>query len=368
MQNIIKELDLSFQSSVDYLRIFYDVYMDSQIIESSTDSQSLKSRIVVQIAHGMVEHKGRYEWVGMQLAQKGFVVVINDHRGHGKSIDSTHPWGEMKGKTQGLGYAENTMDTESLNKMQNDDLQNNAKISNAPQKDTQNLSGFMRAVADMHKLTTIIKARFKPTHYVLLGHSMGSLLARSYLKSYKHELDTLILSGSPAYNPLVGFGQALAQMLNVCRLEQWGKHLINNLSFGSFNKPFLHNEGEDNTKGGFAWLCRDKAIVEAYKADSACQFIFSLESFIGLFEGMRQVNDMRGLQGENLPLLIISGSCDSCGDFGAGVEKIAYQYEQCGFNVELILYEGARHEILNEINKEQVLSDIICFITKLSKK
>lgn len=118
MQNIIKELDLSFQSSVDYLRIFYDVYMDSQIIESSTDSQSLKSRIVVQIAHGMVEHKGRYEWVGMQLAQKGFVVVINDHRGHGKSIDSAHPWGEMKGKTQGLGYAENTMDTESLNKMQ----------------------------------------------------------------------------------------------------------------------------------------------------------------------------------------------------------------------------------------------------------
>ncbi|WP_334084496.1 alpha/beta hydrolase [Helicobacter typhlonius] len=368
MQNIIKELDLSFQSSVDYLRIFYDVYMDSQIIESSTDSQSLKSRIVVQIAHGMVEHKGRYEWVGMQLAQKGFVVVINDHRGHGKSIDSTHPWGEMKGKTQGLEYAENTMDTESLNKMQNDDLQNNAKISNAPQKDTQNLSGFMRAVADMHKLTTIIKARFKPTHYVLLGHSMGSLLARSYLKSYKHELDTLILSGSPAYNPLVGFGQALAQMLNVCRLEQWGKHLINNLSFGSFNKPFLHNEGEDNTKGGFAWLCRDKAVVEAYKADSACQFIFSLQSFIGLFEGMKYVNDMQDLKGEGLPLLVISGKSDSCGNFGVGVEKIAYQYQQCGFNMELILYEGARHEILNEINKEQVLSDIICFITKLSKK
>ncbi|WP_201273659.1 alpha/beta fold hydrolase [Helicobacter sp. MIT 03-1614] len=323
-KNITEEIfiqkDNSFISAQDGLRIFYDVYMPSILSEYVA---------VIQVAHGMVEHKGRYEWVGKSLAKAGFIVAINDHRGHGKSIDRYHIWGEMKGSAQ---------------------------------NEANNVSGFDKAVADMHQLTLLLKQHFKPQKFVLLGHSMGSLLARSYLKSYKHELDTLILSGSPAYNPLVGFGQALAQMLNVCRLEQWGKHLINNLSFGSFNKPFLHNEGEDNTKGGFAWLCRDKAIVEAYKADSACQFIFSLESFIGLFEGMRQVNDMRGLQGENLPLLIISGSCDSCGDFGAGVEKIAYQYEQCGFNVELILYEGARHEILNEINKEQVLEDILNFI------
>ena len=152
------------------------------------------------------------------------------------------------------------------------------------------------------------------------------------------------------------------------RFKEWGKHFINSLSFGGFNKPFLGNESEDNTKGGFAWLCRDKAVVEAYKADKACSFVFSLQSFIGLFKGMKNVNDMRGLEGKGLPLLIISGRSDSCGDFGIGVEKIAHQYQQCGFNVELILYEGARHEILNEINKEQVLGDIIYFITRLSKK
>lgn len=319
-EEILIQKDNSFISAQDRLRIFYDMYIPSTLSEYVA---------VIQIAHGMVEHKGRYEWVGKSLAKVGFVVAINDHRGHGKSIDECHIWGEMKGSVQ--------------------DKANNA-------------SGFQKAVADMHQLTLLLKEHFAPQKFVLLGHSMGSLLARSYLKSYKHELDALILSGSPAYNPLVGFGQVLAQILKFCQLKQWGKHLINTLSFAGFNKPFLHNKGEDNTKGGFAWLCRDKAVVEAYKADSACQFVFSLESFIGLFKGMKWVNDMRGLQGENFPILIISGNCDSCGDFGTGVEKIAYKYEQCGFNVELILYEGARHEILNEINKEQVLEDILNFI------
>lgn len=321
---IIKEQDLSFESRVDNLRIVYDVYIPKQ----------LDSIVVVQIAHGMVEHKGRYEWVGIKLAQSGFIVVINDHRGHGKSIDNLHQWGEMKGVGK--------KDKNALNK----------------------LSGFERAVMDMHELTTRIKMRFNPQKYILLGHSMGSLLSRSYIKNYQYEINALILSGSPAYNPLVGVGEIIAQILHYMKFEEWGKHFVNTLSFGSFNKPFLGNESEDNTKGGFAWLCRDKAVVEAYKADKACSFVFSLQSFTGLFKGMKYVNDMRGLKGKGLPLLIISGRSDSCGDFGKGVEKIAYQYQQCGFNVELILYEGARHEILNEINKEQVLGDIIHFIMK----
>lgn len=313
----------SFISKQDGLEIFYDVYMPE-----------VSNATLIQIAHGMVEHKDRYEWVGSYLAERGFIVVINDHRGHGKSIDALHPWGEMNGL--------DSKHTES--------------------------SGFVKAVMDMHQLTLLAKEHFKPQKYVLLGHSMGSLLARGYVKMHRHELDSLILSGSPAYNPFASLGAGLARILQMCGLEIQGKKWINALSFGGFNKPFLHNVGEDNTKGGFAWLCRDRAVVEAYKADSACQFVFSLESFIGLFKGMAWVNKVNANQanmGQNLPLLIISGNKDSCGNFGIGVEKIANQYRLWGFDVRLKLYEGARHEILNETNKQEVIEDIVEFVNRL---
>ncbi|BDB64266.1 alpha/beta hydrolase [Helicobacter cinaedi] len=315
----------SFISKQDGLEIFYDVYMPE-----------VSNATLIQIAHGMVEHKDRYEWVGSYLAERGFIVVINDHRGHGKSIDTLHPWGEMNG-----------LDSKSSQNAES--------------------SGFVKAIMDMHQLTLLAKEHFKPQKYVLLGHSMGSLLARGYVKTYRHELDSLILSGSPAYNPFVRVGASLARILQMCGLEIRGKKWINALSFGGFNKPFLHNVGEDNTKGGFAWLCRDRAVVEAYKADSACQFVFSLESFIGLFKGMAWVNKVNANQanmGQNLPLLIISGNKDSCGNFGIGVEKIANQYRLWGFDVRLKLYEGARHEILNETNKQEVIEDIVEFVGK----
>lgn len=308
--------DQSFISKQDGLKIVYDAYMPD-----------VPNACLVQIAHGMVEHKGRYEWVGSYLANQGYIVVINDHRGHGKSIDGLHPWGEMNG-----------LDSQ----------------------DSAESSGFLKAIEDMHQLTLLAKETFKPQKYVLLGHSMGSLLARGYVRTYRHELHALILSGSPAYNPLVPVGAGLAKILRLCRLESLGQKWINALSFGGFNTPFLRHEGEDNAKGGFAWLCRDKAVVEAYRADRACQFVFSLGSFIGLFNGMVLV--CKPTQGGGLPLFIISGEQDSCGGFGAGVREIATQYKQWGFCVNLRLYEGARHEILNEINKEEVITDIIAFI------
>ena len=232
----------SFVSKQDGLEIFYDVYIPE-----------VPNATLIQIAHGMVEHKDRYEWVGSYLAECGFIVVINDHRGHGKSIDTLHPWGEMNG-----------LDSKHIES-----------------------SGFVKAIMDMHQLTLLAKEHFKPQKYVLLGHSMGSLLARG--------------------------------------------------------------------------------VVEAYKADKACQFVFSLESFIGLFKGMAWVNKANANQanmGQNLPLLITSGNKDSCGNFGIGVEKIANQYRLWGFDVRLKLYEGARHEILNETNKQEVIEDIVEFVGK----
>lgn len=341
------EKDCEFVSTQDGLSIKYDVYMPDRGVGLDSESRSgecVASRpVLIQIAHGMVEHKERYEWVGLRLAQRGFCVVINDHRGHGESIDSCHPLGEM----HGIESSQHTRGDRS---------------SGAT-------SGFLRAIEDMHTLTHLAKARFKPQKFVLLGHSMGSLLSRGYLLAYPQELDALILSGSPAYNPLVGLGKTLAQILKFCTLEQMGKNLINALSFGGFNKPFArvqnHLQDSQNASGECAWLCRDKAVVEAYRNDPKCSFVFSLQSFIGLFEGMSWVNTTRAKGADGLPLLIVSGRDDSCGDFGKGVEAIAHKYKAWGLDVELKLYDGARHEILNEYNKAEVLADIVGFIESI---
>lgn len=345
VESVKIEKDCEFISTQDDLNIKYDVYMPDKSVSLDSDSSQEcvdSCPALIQIAHGMVEHKERYEWVGLSLAQRGFYVVINDHRGHGGSIDACHPLGEM----HGIESAQNTHGTQD-----------------------RMPSGFLRAIEDMHTLTHLAKARFKPQKFVLLGHSMGSLLSRGYLLTYPQELDALILSGSPAYNPLVGLGKMLAQILKTCAFEQMGKNLINALSFGGFNKPFVRNQNHvqdsQNASGARAWLCRDKAVVEAYRNDPKCSFVFSLQSFIGLFEGMSWVNTTRAQGVDGLPLLIVSGRADSCGGFGKGVEAIARKYKAWGLDVHLKLYDGARHEILNELNKDEVLADIVGFVDSI---
>lgn len=343
VESVRIEKDCEFVSTQDGLSIKYDVYMPDKSIGLDTNLPSQECadscQVLIQIAHGMVEHKERYEWVALSLAQRGFYVVINDHRGHGGSIDTHHPLGEMHG------------------------------IESSQHTQNRVPSGFLRAIEDMHTLTRLAKARFKPQKFVLLGHSMGSLLSRGYLLTYPQELDALILSGSPAYNPLVGLGKTLAQILKICTFEQMGKNLINALSFGGFNKPFArvqnHLQDSQNASGECAWLCRDKAVVEAYRNDPKCSFVFSLQSFIGLFEGMSWVNTTRAKGADGLPLLIMSGWDDSCGGFGKGVEAIAHKYKDWGLDVHLKLYDGARHEILNEYNKAEVLADIVGFVDSI---
>lgn len=321
-ENLKVMKNLTF-SSQDGLKIFYDIYTPDSI-ESST---------IIQIAHGMVEHKERYAWLCGNLASRGYIVAINDHRGHGKSIDSTHKWGEMGGAVS-----------------------------------IESKDGFIKAIDDMCALTQILKREFPHRKFVLLGHSMGSLLSRGYLKMYGENLDALVLSGSPANNELLKFGIALAKMLKLLKLESKGKEIINNLSFGGFNKTFAKvDKSAPYSSGHCAWLSRDKAVVRAYIDDKACQFIFSLDSFIALFRGTLWVQSVldsnSALQdSKKPPVLILSGKSDACGDFGRGVEIIAQNFKNAGFNTTLKLYPEARHEIFNELNKDEILNDLILWL------
>lgn len=338
--DIYIERDLQFHSQSDNLLIHYDIYMPKEYGNKNLSFDNLYAiqPTIIQIAHGMVEHKGRYEWLCINLAKHGYIAAINDHRGHGKSIDINHKWGEMNG----------ICDKHQQNDMQCQD-------------------GFQKAIDDIYTLTQILCKRFVKHRFVLLGHSMGSLLARGYLKKYGEVLYALILSGSPAYNPLLKVGIGISLFLRSIGLNTWGKKFINNLSFGGFNKPFSK---EDKTSqystGDFAWLSRDSNSVNAYIADEACQFIFSLDSFIALFRGTLWVQkplcDASKLQDAALPkppIYIISGADDSCGNFGKGVKKIAQILQDSGFKTNLKLYPEARHEIFQEINKQEVLDDLL---------
>ncbi|MWV62407.1 alpha/beta fold hydrolase [Helicobacter saguini] len=424
-ENLKVMKNLTFDSS-DGLKIFYDIYEPN-----FTDSIESKN-VIIQIAHGMVEHKERYTWLCSNLANRGYIVGINDHRGHGKSVDSTHFWGEMVGsnsssrmqssreldshfvdeRSSSISSFESTQpanlthDTRITTKQYSQNTNSKSKPARvnpaeaslgdfvgcqgsgdgslldiktqattadsrkSVKKATQGNDGFMKAIDDMFSLTQILKQKYKNKKFVLLGHSMGSLLSRGYLKMYGENLDALILSGSPANNPLLKVGIALAKMLKFLKLESKGKEIINNLSFGGFNKPFA-NPSKDNihSSGPCAWICRDKAIVDAYLADKACQFIFSLDSFIALFRGTLWVqtplDSNSVLQDSNRvkpPILILSGESDACGNFGKGVKIIAQNFESSGFKVTLKLYPNARHEIFNEINKEEILNDLLLWL------
>ncbi len=323
--------DLEFISQHGGLPIKYDIYMSKDDIKDS--KLCIHTNTIIQIAHGMVEHKERYEWFCKQLARHGYVVAISDHRGHGKSIDNNHAWGEMGG------------------------------LNNS----TNEFDGFQKAIDDMYHLTQLLKDKFANYKFVLIGHSMGSLLSRGYLKKYGNVLDALILSGSPAHNPLLSVGVLMAKFFKAINANELGKNVINSLSFGGFNKPFeKYDSNSVHSTGEFAWLNRDSQGVNAYKTDPACQFVFSLDSFIALFNGTLWVrtpldNDSP-LSNKDLkkpPIFIISGDHDSCGNFGKGVIEISNNFQKYGFDTTLKLYSEARHEIFQEINKEEVVEDIL---------
>lgn len=296
------------------LNIHYDIYRCGEH----------KGADVVQIAHGMVEHRAYYEYIATILARNGFVVACNDHRGHGDSVGGGISLGEM---------GEN---------------------------------GFEAALQDMFALHNALCARFKPRRFILIGHSMGSLLARRFLQEWENRLDALILCGTPSPYFGINLGIGILEFLQFVGLKRVGQNLAQNLSFLGFNRAFAKGDDFDNGKpSGMAWINRDSAQIRAYVSDSKRRFVFSINSFICLLRGLKAVFSPypRRAQKPHLPILFISGENDACGRFGKGVlaaykHLIAQGYD----NVKCVLYAGARHELFLELNKDEVIGDVVRFI------
>ncbi|MBR6666676.1 MAG: lysophospholipase [Lachnospiraceae bacterium] len=270
---------------------------------------------VIQIVYGMAEHIGRYEAFGEAMARKGFVVTGNDYQGHGKT------WQE--GDVMGY-FCE------------------------------QDPSAVM--IEDVHTLHKLTAEAYPEVPYILIGHSMGSFLVRNYVSCYGHELSAAILLGTAQQSKaLVGFGKFINRILKFLFGTKHKSKFLNHLSFGSNIKRF------EPARTPSDWLTRDTEVIDRYNADPMCGFLFTANGFDGLLGLISRMNRAEVVEKipKELPVLILAGTMDPVGDFGKGPEKVYERLKKTGLEkVEIRLYEGARHELLNETNREEIMSDI----------
>ncbi|RDW17073.1 alpha/beta hydrolase [Oceanobacillus chungangensis] len=278
-------------------------------------------KAIIQLSHGMVEHINRYNDFANFLVEKGFIVYGNDHRGHGKT-------GEKQGL---LGYLSNQ-------------------------------DGFFTTVDDLHAISKKIKLAYPHVPLFLFGHSMGSFLVRNYIQTYSEVIDAVILSGSGYFPSLTTIaGKSVASLLPPKEPSKF----MNRLAFGSFNRRIKPLQTE------FDWLTRDENVVKQYIQDPLSGYIPTARFFYDLMTGLNHMQNKKRNQTirKDLPMLIISGDADPVGNYGKGVWRMAHLYEKAGLkNITTMIIHQARHEILNELKKEDNYLFIHQWVTRhLSK-
>lgn len=268
---------------------------------------------IVQIAHGMCEHKERFIPFMEYLCGKGYLCVIHDHRGHGESV-----------KSQGdLGYF--------------------------------HTGGWKGIVDDILIINEHIRSHNPGLPIFLFGHSMGSLAVRSFTKRYDILINGLIVCGSPSRNPATGAGRMLARLIASIKGDRHRPSLIHKMAFESFNSRFV-SEGEN------AWLSTDRTIVKEYNNDPLCGYMFTANGFTGLFDLMLDTYSDKGWKVGNpsLPIHFIAGADDPCITSRKDFEKAVGHIRSVGYaKVTSKLYEGMRHEILNETDRMKVWNDVL---------
>lgn len=284
-----------------------------------------EARAVLQIAHGVAEHIARYDDFAQFLCDKGFIVVGNDHLGHGRSVANEDE----------LGYfGEN--------------------------------GGWQFVVSDMRSLTTLEQEKHPRLPYFLLGHSMGSFLSRTYIVNWRTGLDGVILSGTGQQSKAaVRAGETLASAEIKRRNAAYKSERLNNLIFGNYNDGIAHpNTASD-------WTSRDEASVDKYVSDPLCGFIPSVGLFRDMMQGIRFVSEAKNLERmkKDLPVFFFSGDADPVGEMGRGVIRVYKKFLAAGMtDVTLKLYHEGRHEMLNEKNKAQVYDDCLCWLESKLKR
>lgn len=278
-------------------------------------------RAVVQVLHGIAEHCGRYEEFANELAAHGYVVARYDHIGHGLQTP----------KEQLGSFGEH--------------------------------NGWQKLVYDVDTVHTVLRQRYPNARQVLLGHSMGSFLAREYVIQFSGAgLSGLVLSGT-GNQPLalVKSGLMLAKAAALINGKHRPAHLLQKVTFSGYNKRFSPARTPND------WLTRDAAAVDAYNADPFCGFPLTAHGYRDFFQGLAYLADTSRLKDvpKELPVYLFSGASDPVGRQGEGVKEAALQYERAGLkDVTVRLYEGGGHEMLNEINRDEVVQDLLDWLDR----
>lgn len=278
---------------------------------------AVKPRAVIMLSHGMAEHSGRYARLGEALNAQGISLLALDQRGHGRSAES--------GETG--HFADH--------------------------------AGWRKVQSDLALLQQRITELYPNLPIILLGHSMGSYISQAYLQEHSKELHAAILSGSN-YQPVWLY--QIARL--IARFERWRlgrqerSRLINFLSFGSFNKAFKPNRSE------FDWLSRDTAEVDRYVNDPLCGFICTTGLWCDLLRGLMQITPISRLAriDSDLPILVIGGSRDPVSQ-GKRLNDLADALQRAGIaQVDKHIYPEARHELFNELNRDEVTAQLIAWV------
>ncbi|MBR1864503.1 MAG: lysophospholipase [Ruminococcus sp.] len=285
-------------------------------------------RGVVQIAHGMDEYFGRYHNFCVYLTELGFAVCGNDHLGHG--LTAVPEGSGNVPEDNDLGY-------------------------------TAGKLGWQKQVADMHTLTGIAKTKYPGIPYFLFGHSMGSFLSRAYIEKYGCELSGAIISGTGSG---LGAEPQLLMILDGLEKIHGDRYRLDLMSKLFFGKKGVYNKKIKDCRTKYDWLSRDPDLVDAYAADPFCTFNFTVNGYRNLVEVMFFVNRDKAFEKypKDLPTYLISGSADPVGNYGKGVLKVYNKLRLYDCDVEMKIYNGARHELTNEINKGEVYSDVTDFL------
>lgn len=274
---------------------------------------------ILQIVHGMAEHIDRYDDFAGFLAERGILVVGDDHLGHGKSVQPGEPYGYFC----------------------KDD---------APTV----------LVRDEHRLKKMMQEQYAGVPYIILGHSMGSFITRNYLLRYGTGIDAAIIMGTGMQpKPALMFALALTALQRLIFGAKHVSKLVNAVSFGAYNKQIK------TPKTPYDWISENEDNVRKYIKDPLCGFIFTINGFQTLFKLIYNLHDKEKLQKMpmNLPVFFVAGADDPVGNYGKGVEQVYRSFEEIGMNnVQMKLYPGDRHEILNETDREDVYGDIYRWI------
>lgn len=281
-------------------------------------------RAVLQIVHGIAEYVERYDGFANFLNRQGILVVAEDHMGHGKSISQECPQGYFAG-------------------------------------------GWQTAVDDTYRLTRDTMAEFRDVPFILFGHSMGSFMARTILAKYPDSgITAAVICGTgwqPA--PVLAAGKAACALVCRAKGERAPSPLLQAMAFGTYNRKVEH------PRTPYDWISRDNSVVNAYKADPLCGFTPTAGLMRDMMEGIAYIQREENLakMGKALPVLFIAGGDDPVGSYGAGVRTAAEAFRKAGMErVDVRIYPLCRHELLNEINREEIMDDVSRWIDGVLEK